>query len=140
MKALSRSSGKSEGVSKGVVFTIYVLGFALILPSLIRSLFPWRHFHAPLTAAELRIACRSYRAMYGSFPTGSVAEISQSLLGRNAREIVFIKVAPRFIDADGAVCDDWGTPFQLEFSGDTNVVVRSAGPDRQWNTKDDFVR
>src|SRR5688572_17860892 len=39
----------------------------------------------------------------------------------------------------GAVIDSWGRPVQIR-TDSTTIHLRSAGPDRQFNTSDDIVR
>ena len=39
----------------------------------------------------------------------------------------------------GELVDIWQTPYQIELVGRTNFVVRSAGKDKKFGTKDDIV-
>jgi hypothetical protein len=42
-------------------------------------------------------------------------------------------------NALGAVIDIWQTPFQIELVGQTNFVVRSAGPNKNFGDADDII-
>jgi hypothetical protein len=35
--------------------------------------------------------------------------------------------------------DPWQTPYQIEFSQQTNLITHSAGKDKMFGTKDDIV-
>jgi hypothetical protein len=39
----------------------------------------------------------------------------------------------------GEVIDPWGTPYQINFLGKTNFVVRSAGKNQKFGDKDDVT-
>jgi hypothetical protein len=42
-------------------------------------------------------------------------------------------------NALGAVIDIWQTPFQIELIGQTNFIVRSAGPNKNFGDADDII-
>lgn len=78
-----------------------------------------------------------YRYAYKENPVGSEnAEITQQLLGKNPKRIVFID--PRCAALRGTeLVDQWGTPFFFHALSGQHMQVRSAGPDRQLRTADD---
>ena len=81
-----------------------------------------------------------YRYAYKENPVGSEnAEITQQLLGKNPKRIVFID--PRCAALRGTeLVDQWGTPFFFHALSGQHMQVRSAGPDRQlWTADDVFV-
>ncbi len=81
-----------------------------------------------------------YRYAYKENPVGSEnAEITQQLLGKNPKRIVFID--PRCAALRGnQLVDQWGTPFFFHALSGQHMQVRSAGPDRQlWTADDVFV-
>ena len=81
-----------------------------------------------------------YRYAYKENPVGSEnAEITQQLLGKNPKRIVFID--PRCAALRGTeLVDQWGTPFFFHALSGQQMQVRSAGPDRQlWTADDVFV-
>jgi hypothetical protein len=39
----------------------------------------------------------------------------------------------------GELLDVWRTPYQIELTGQTNFVIRSAGPNRHFGDEDDIV-
>lgn len=45
----------------------------------------------------------------------------------------------RHTNASGELIDIWQTPFQITFVEQTNFIVRSAGPDRQFGNSDDII-
>jgi Type II secretion system (T2SS), protein G len=79
----------------------------------------------------------NYHEVYGSSPTGDQGGFIRSLLGNNPRKIVFINLNPDRLISTGDYRDPWGTPYQIQSEADTNLFVRSAGPDKRFGDKDD---
>jgi hypothetical protein len=82
----------------------------------------------------------AYRsATHGENPIGENVDITEVLTGRNKLGFAFIPKDCPAIDAEGELCDRWGTPFFFhQISGD-EMEIRSAGPDRKMWTADDVV-
>lgn len=81
-----------------------------------------------------------YRQAYKENLAGSEnAEITQQLLGKNAKRIVFID--PRCAALRGnQLVDQWGTPFFFHAVSGQHMQVRSAGFDpKPWTAEDVFV-
>ena len=73
-------------------------------------------------------------------PVGENAMITATLTSPDDRGVVHLARDHRAINADGELCDRWGTPFLFhQLSGD-KMEIRSAGPDRKFGTADDAVR
>ena len=94
--------------------------------------------------AALHAAIRQYEAEFGAKPTGDCRAVFRALRGENPRHIVFIQFADRSISSEGDLLDPWGTPYKLYYSG-KDVLVRSAGPNKQFDTSrdkqfDDYIR
>jgi hypothetical protein len=72
-------------------------------------------------------------------PVGENREITAALAGDNPLRYRFIRHDHPAINAQGELCDRWGTPFRFhQISGD-DMEIRSAGPDRRFGTADDAV-
>ena len=39
----------------------------------------------------------------------------------------------------GELIDIWQMPFQIKFAGQTNIIIRSAGPDQKFGDSDDII-
>jgi hypothetical protein len=39
----------------------------------------------------------------------------------------------------GELIDIWQMPFQIKFAGQTNIIIRSAGPNKKFGDKDDII-
>lgn len=93
--------------------------------------------------ADLRILdeiFRQYRSSTrGLNPTGENREITAALAGRNRIGFAFLSPRHPAINADGELCDRWGTPFFFHQLSGTQMEIRSAGPDRKLWTADDEV-
>ena len=46
---------------------------------------------------------------------------------------------PNQTNAQGEIIDPWNVPFQIEIAGQTNFIVRSAGPDKKFGDADDII-
>ncbi len=103
-----------------------------------------RALHAPNSdiTADLRIVQAVLEAFRTSFPaegnpTGSNAEITAALAGANRLRLVLIPRGHPALNADGELCDRWGTPYFFHSESRRRTTVRSAGPDRRMWTEDD---
>jgi hypothetical protein len=104
---------------------------------------------APLTAAaaatpdvrtdleEVLTAIRDFRSSLGGNPVGTNAEITKALLGDNLKQIKIPVPTGSSLNANGELCDRWGTPYFFHQLSRDKMEVRSAGPDRRMWTPDD---
>ena len=95
-------------------------------------------------ARDLDIVSQIFDAWRSNFPTegnpvGENAEIAAALMGDNRLGLALIPKGHRAINENGELCDRWGTPLRLHQLSGTRMEVRSAGPDRKFNTDDDAV-
>ena len=91
---------------------------------------------------QIREATQSFDTEYGFYPTASDnATVIKILTGaadeENRRRIAFMNVKPSDLNAKGELLDPWGTPFDLSVFMNGNLHVRSAGPDKIFDTPDD---
>jgi hypothetical protein len=86
----------------------------------------------------IRVACLAYQREYGTWPTGTLDQVYQSLTGSNTRHILFIEIPEHRLTRDRRFADPWRSPYRIDFVTPTNVVIRSAGEDRVWDTADDL--
>lgn len=104
----------------------------------------------PLNAAghDIRTDLRLMSEMIDTFrtnfpkdgnPTGSNAEITAALTGKNKVRFAFIAPNHPAINRAGELCDRWGTPFFFHAESATRMEIRSAGPDRKLWTDDDVA-
>ena len=94
--------------------------------------------------ADLRVVLGLLEAFRTSFPregnpVGSNAEITAALQGRNPAGVAFVPRGHRAVNAEGELCDRWGTPFFFHAESARRMEVRSAGPDRRLWTEDDAI-
>jgi len=93
---------------------------------------------------DLRIVADVIEAFRTNFPregnpTGTNAEITAALSGRNQLRLALIPPRHSAINSAGELCDRWGTPFFFHAESATRTEIRSAGPDRRMWTDDDVV-
>lgn len=55
----------------------------------------------------------------------------------NEAEFLEIAIGPPDLGKDRSENDQWGTPFRLDRSSESSWAVRSAGPDKKFDTDDD---
>ena len=93
--------------------------------------------------ADLRLLddiFQQYRsAMHGDDPIGDNKDITAILSGKNKLDFAFIPKSCPAINAQGELCDRWGTPFYFHQLSGTDMQIRSAGPDKKLYTTDDEV-
>lgn len=93
-------------------------------------------------AADLRLVSETIATYRSNFPqegnpTGTNAEITAALTGKNKLRFTFVPPGHPAINAEGELCDRWGTPFFFHAESAARMEVRSAGPDRKlWNEDD----
>jgi hypothetical protein len=92
--------------------------------------------------ADLRIVADLLEAFRTNFPhdgnpVGENVEITAALAGNNSLRFGFIAPNHPAINADGELCDRWGTPFFFHALSGTQMEIRSAGPDKKMWTADD---
>jgi hypothetical protein len=103
-----------------------------------------KELHSPsgTVTADLRLMQAVLEAFRTSFPaegnpTGSNPEITDALAGANRLGLVLIPRGHPAINADGELCDRWGTPYFFHSESRRRTTIRSAGPDRRLWTDDD---
>jgi hypothetical protein len=94
--------------------------------------------------ADLRVVADVLDSFRSNFPrdgnpTGSNAEITAALTGKNKLHLALIPRGHPAINRQGELCDRWGTPFFFHAESGTRMEIRSAGPDKKMWTADDVV-
>ena len=103
---------------------------------------------APLNAPgstvqrDLDIVSQIFEAWQSNFPregnpVGENAEITAALMGENRLGLALIPKGHPAVNAQGELCDRWGTPFRFHQLSGSKMEIRSAGPDRKFATEDD---
>ncbi|NQX00596.1 type II secretion system protein GspG [bacterium] len=90
-----------------------------------------------LATLDLLISC--YRRHLGGNPVGSNEEITAALLGGNSKKLAYLPQKGAFLSSHGQLVDHWGTPYFFHALAHDHLDIRSAGPDREFWTKDDLV-
>lgn len=70
-------------------------------------------------------------------PVGENSQITAALAGDNPLGLVLLPRQHPAINAQGELCDRWGTPFRFHQLSGERMEIRSAGPDRKFATEDD---
>ena len=88
--------------------------------------------HSLLTS--LRIVANGNR-----YPAGLNVEITNALLGKNARKVGYLPVDCPRINQNGELVDQYGSPYWFHSPRQGILYITSAGPDRILHTDDDIV-
>jgi Type II secretion system (T2SS), protein G len=88
--------------------------------------------------SDLRTALNAYRENYSSYPSGENSNVIRMLAGDNPQKIIFLNFR-RTAEHPNEMVDPWETPYQIQFSQQTNFVLRSAGKDKIFGNADDFI-
>ena len=89
-------------------------------------------------------ALQQYKEHVGAYPSGSNAEVSKALKGKNSKNLIILSGTKENLNDKGEYVDPWGTPLRIYFSGD-GVLLRSAGPNKRFDdstvlNSDDYYR
>ena len=119
----------------------------LILMSILGVLqFPGGHKNKAanfaVTKVELQniaFALNKYFTASNAILAGDSAALFSILMGSNGTGMRLL--TPRKTNWSGEMLDIWNTPYQIEIVYQTNTLIRSAGPNRQFGDKDDvYIR
>ncbi|MEM1058676.1 MAG: hypothetical protein AAGK14_05465 [Verrucomicrobiota bacterium] len=81
-----------------------------------------------------------YRRMVGEgYPSGLNREIVRQLQGDNGKKLAVLPSSFPGLNPEGEITDRWNTPYFFHNVSDTQVEIRSAGPDRTFWTDDDIA-
>jgi len=81
---------------------------------------------------------RFHRRALGGNPVGLNDEITAALTGKNIKGAASLTIDHPAISKQGELVDRWGTPYRFHAYSEKLMEVRSAGPDRKFNTADDL--
>jgi len=87
----------------------------------------------------LHLVISHYGRQLDGNPVGSNAEISAALRGDNPKRIALLPAEGKFMDSSGRLVDRWGTPYFFHAIARQRMDIVSAGPDREFWTKDDVT-
>jgi len=87
---------------------------------------------------QLAMGIENYKHAFGNYPSGENSNIVNLLTGNNPQKIVFLNFR-RSTEHPNEMVDPWETPYQINFSQQTNFVIRSAGKDKIFGNADDIV-
>jgi len=80
-------------------------------------------------AESLIIGLQQYKEFVGSYPSGTLADISKALTGQSDKKVLILVTRKSELNTKGEIVDPWGTPVQIFFNQNT-ILIRSAGPNR----------
>ena len=95
----------------------------------------------PLTVLDnARVVMHNYADMFGENPVGDNSEITAALMGKNPKQVNFIREDSGLrVNDKGELIDAWGTPFFFHQLSGKVMEIRSAGEDKKMWTFDDQV-
>ena len=120
-----------------LLFSLILLG-NIFLPHLVDGK-PAKIPLARMEISNLSAALTHYQAELAENPSGTKANILKTLLGENSKKLPFLHVNPKAVNSRGEFMDPWKTPYQINIIGQTNFIIRSAGPNRIFGDKDDLI-
>ncbi len=80
-------------------------------------------------AESLVIGLQQYKEFVGSYPSGSLVDISRALTGQTDKKVLILVTRKSELNTKGEIVDPWGTPIKIYFNQDT-ILIRSAGANR----------
>ncbi|MBJ7283770.1 MAG: hypothetical protein JHD00_01610 [Akkermansiaceae bacterium] len=88
---------------------------------------------------NLEFTFRDFSNALGGNPVGTNAEITSALLGDNLKQVKLPLPEGSTRNEAGELCDPWQTPWFFHQISGSKMEIRSAGPDMELYTADDFV-
>lgn len=88
---------------------------------------------------NVQFAFRDFRTVLGENPIGNNSEITKALMGSNLKQVKIPVPTGSSVNANGEMCDRWGTPYFFHQLSAKEMEIHSAGPDRTLGTADDIV-
>lgn len=86
---------------------------------------------------NLLVGLQQFKEFFGSYPSGSSAEISKALFGQTDKKVLILAVRRSDLNSKGEIVDPWGTPYQFYFSHN-GILLRSAGPNKAFEDSKTF--
>lgn len=120
-----------------IVIAIIGILMGLLFPAVGSAILAARRAQARNDAVQIATACRAYETEYGAGPWGTNSftevrgDLLSSLMGTNARRIIFIEV-PYYKSGkggytNGAFLDPWGGPYQIAYDTNYQSDIQNAG-------------
>ena len=117
-----------------LAFNVFMIGFVLIclagmiLPTTLRRA-AWNRTMTHVLIGNVSGAMNAHHQAVGSYPTGSLVQISEALRGSNRLGLIFLNVSPKHLGPSGELLDAWKRPVQIIQTNAASPKVYSFGPD-----------
>jgi len=114
----------------------------------VQTLRPARHYSGPgnkgiceVQMSRIARGMEQYKTDFGNFPTGSTSEIFRAL-NENPKHKIYVKYIGRSSESpkwNDSFVDPWGSLYKIKIQGQTNVVIYSAGINKNFGDDDDMI-
>ena len=125
-------------------FIGWLFGIFFFVPILVGTLLPAGGGKTKARIAATRQEMITLAGLWGQEHAGSVShslntngKLQVTLLGSEERRR--LSNCLYRTNSQGELLDFWKTPIQFEVVAPTNVIIRSAGPNRKFGNKDDII-
>ncbi|MCV6636665.1 type II secretion system protein GspG [Candidatus Albibeggiatoa sp. nov. NOAA] len=116
-----------------VFIALFMLGRAIgFFPSTVISCYANPNHQQIAIAACIEY----YRLDFGKYPQGTSVEISQALLGNNPKQFSYLDLS---LASQNGILDRWNTPYDIQVSANGAIKITSAGQNRIFGDKDDYI-
>ena len=128
---------KKTTIASVVIVLLFAAGGWIVWPTITETTDKGYPFvRAKVDIATVEAALRQYESFYNQMPQGDNSAVFRTLMGSNSKGLIFLEV--RQTNNVGDLLDPWKTPYKIEFTDKTSFVIKSAGEDQKFNTKDDY--
>ena len=86
---------------------------------------------------NLLMGLQQYKEFFGTYPSGSSADISKAMFGQTEKKVLILAVRRSDLNSKSEIIDPWGTPYQFYFSHN-GILIRSAGPNKAFEDSKTF--
>lgn len=117
-----------KAIAPVVVVVLLALGAWFLMPALMQKGDP-KVAKFVEDADSLILGLQQYKEFVGSYPAGTLSDISKALTGQTEKKVLILVMRKSELNTKGEIVDPWGTPIQVYFS-QNGILIRSAGPNR----------
>jgi len=135
----------SESFRKKFIILLVTIGIVVLLDAKLSThqKSRWAEGQCRSTMTNIGNSLKHHFANVGQYPSADseyfLKVLSSSTSATNSSTLFYLKPWNTRTNALDGLPDCWGMALRMEMVGETNFIIRSAGPNRKFGDKDDIV-
>lgn len=135
----------SRSFRNKIIFLFVTVGLAIVLSAKLstrqESRLAEEQFRRTMT--NIVVTMKTQFSKTGRYPSADaeyfLKVLSSSSSATNSSMFFYLKPWNTRTNNFEGFLDNWGMPLRMEMAGETNFILRSAGPDQKYDDADDIV-